>query len=175
MQNETLPIIMQIITIIIMAVGMLSLLTFIVPGLTIVWVGALAYGIVTGFDWVSGILFGVMTILMVLGSISDNILMGASAREQGASWLAIGIATVAAIVGTVIIPPFGGVILALVSIFLVEMIRLKEWRKAVDSMRGMATGCGWGFVSRFVFGLVMIFLWLLWVYIIPWATVQFNG
>ncbi|MEM5775128.1 MAG: DUF456 domain-containing protein, partial [Anaerolineaceae bacterium] len=166
MWEETVPIVMQIITLVVMAVGMLSLLTFIVPGLTIVWVGALVYGLVTGFDWVSGILFAIMTILMVLGGISDNIMMGASAREKGASWLAIGVATLAAIIGTVVFPPFGGVIAALVSIYLVEVIRLKEWRKAVESMRGMATGCGWGFVSRFVFGLMMIFLWLLWVYII---------
>lgn len=165
---------MQAITLVIMAVGLLSLLTFIVPGLTIIWVGALIYGLVTGFTLFSGILFGVMTILMILGSISDNIMMGANARVEGASWLSIGVATAAAIVGTVVFPPFGGVIAALASIFLIEMIRLKEWKKALVSMKGMAAGCGWGFVSRFVFGLLMIFLWLVWVYIVPWVQFQLN-
>ena len=28
-----------------------------VPGLTIIWVAALVYGLVTGFDWINGLLF----------------------------------------------------------------------------------------------------------------------
>jgi uncharacterized protein YqgC (DUF456 family) len=169
------PTIMQVITLIIMATGMLSLFTFIVPGLTIVWVGALIYGLATGFDWVSGGIFAVMTVLMLVGNTADNILMGAGARVQGASWLSIGAAIVAAIAGTAFFPPFGGVIAALIAIFLVEIIRLKEWRKALDSMKGMASGCGWAFMARFVIGMLIIFLWLVWVYIIPWVTAQVNG
>ncbi len=170
MFQEYGPVVMQVITLCIMAVGLLGLFTFILPGLTIIWVGALIYGLVTGFSLTSGILFALITILMLLGNLSDNLMMGASAREKGASWLSIAIATIAAIGGTIAWPPFGGIIAALVAIFIVEIIRLKEMRKAIESMKGMARGCGWGFAMRFVIGLIMIFLWLLWVYIIPWIT-----
>ena len=69
-----------------MVVVWLSLLIVIVPGLVIMWVGALGYGIFTGFDTTGWIIFAIMTVLMVVGSLIDNFLMGASARKKGASW-----------------------------------------------------------------------------------------
>lgn len=101
--------------------------------------------------------------------------MGANARIKGASWLAIGVAAVSAIIGTIVWPPFGGIIASLLGIFIVEIVRLKELRKAVDSIKGMAQGCGWGFVMRVVAGLMMIFWWLFWVYVLPWINTWFNG
>lgn len=170
MFQEYGSVVMQVITLIIMAVGLLSLFTFIVPGLTIIWAGTLLYGLVTGFTWQSGILFALITILMLAGNIADNLMMGAGAREKGASWVAIVVATIAAIIGTIVRPPFGGIIAALLAIFIVEIVRLKEIRKALESMKGMARGYGWGLAVRFVIGLIMIFLWLIWAYIMPWLT-----
>ncbi len=166
---------LQVLTLLIMAAGMLSLFTFLVPGLTIIWAGALIYGLATGFDWISGILFGLMTVLMLLGNVSDNIMMGANARYKGASWLSIALATIAAMIGTIIWPPFGGIIAALVILFVVEIIHRKEIHKALESMVGMAKGLGLGLAMRIVIGLVMIFLWLLWVYIIPWAVKMYPA
>jgi hypothetical protein len=36
-----------------------------------------------------------MTVLMIAGSLIDNVIMGTRARQQGASWVAIGVALVA--------------------------------------------------------------------------------
>lgn len=158
---------LQVITLAIMLAGLLSLFTLILPGLVIIWVGPLIYGLITGFTWPTGILFGFITVLMLFGNIADNLMMGASARVKGASWLAIGVAMVAAVVGTLVFPPFGGIIASLVGIFAVEMIRLKEVPQALESMKGMAQGCGWGLVLRFVIGLIMIFWWIIWAFFLP--------
>jgi uncharacterized protein YqgC (DUF456 family) len=158
---------LQILVLVIMVVSLASLVVPIVPGLVIMWVAALIYGLVTHFDLASGIIFGVITLLMLVGNVSDNILMGASARQRGASWLSIGISIVAAIAGTFIWPPFGGFVFALVAVFVVELIRWRELRKAWDALRGMATGCGWSFVVRFSIGLLIIILFVIWAFLLP--------
>jgi len=105
--------------------------------------------------------------LMLFGNIIDNVLMGAGAKSQGASWLAIGVAFVAAVVGSLIFPPFGGFIAALLALFIVEVIRIRDWRKALGSTRSMALGCGWSVAARLAIGGMMIGWWLVWVLVLP--------
>jgi hypothetical protein len=108
-----------------------------------------------------------MTLLMVFGNLIDNVLMGAGARSQGASWLGIGAALVAAVIGSLIFPPFGGLVAALLALFIVEVIRVRDWRKALDSTRSMAMGCGWSVAARLAIGGMMIGWWLVWVLVLP--------
>ncbi len=157
---------LQIITGLIMFAGLVSLIVPIIPGLTIIWVAALVYGLVTGFDWINGVLFLFITTLMIVGNVVDNLFMGGSARYSGASWLSIGIALVAGIAGSILFPPVGGLIAALVGIFIIELIRLKDLRHAWKSLRSMAAGCGWAFFVRFILGLIMIFWWIIWVFVL---------
>ncbi|MEN4011557.1 MAG: DUF456 domain-containing protein [Chloroflexota bacterium] len=142
--------------------GQLTLLTPILPGLWIQWAAALVYGLVGGFDLAGGILFGIITVLVIAGGFMDNIMMGASAKTSGASWHSIAAALVGGLIGSVILPPLGGLVLAMAGIFLVEYLRIRDPRKAWDSTRSLAIGCGWGVVLRFIFGLFVIGVWLLW-------------
>jgi uncharacterized protein YqgC (DUF456 family) len=155
----------------VMVIGLFSLLTNMVPGLVIIWAGALVYGIyeVSTQTYTAGgiVLFILITGLMAFGSVVDNILMGATAKGAGASWLAIGISMVAGILGSFIpfLFPFGGLICALLSLFIVEVIRLKNWRGALNSTKSMAMGCGFSMLARIGIGVLMILFYLLWVVI----------
>ena len=153
---------LQYITLAVMLFGLFGLVIPILPGLVIIWVAALIYGLITGLTWVSGAILGVMTLLMIGGSLIDNIIMGASARQTGASWIAILVAMLAGVAGSFFFPPFGGLIAALIGLFIVEMVRLKNWQQAFDSTRSMALGCGWAVVVRFGIGLLMILMWGAW-------------
>jgi uncharacterized protein YqgC (DUF456 family) len=104
---------------------------------------------------------------MIAGSVIDNIMMGRSAHKEGAPWWAVLLALVAAIVGSFVIPipVIGGILAALVTLFGIEWIRRKDWRKALASLKGMAIGWGWALVIRFIIGLVMIGLWLIWAWV----------
>jgi hypothetical protein len=137
----------------------------VLPGLVIIWLAALVYGLVTGFSTVGIIISIIITALMIFGSLVDNILMGASASKTGASWWAITLALIAGMAGSFFWPPFGGLIASLVVLFAIEVIRLRNWRKALESTRSMALGCGWAVVARLGLGLVMISLWGIWVLI----------
>jgi len=145
-----------------MMVGLfLSIIPFF-PGITVIWLAALLYGIITGFDTLGIVLFVLITIGMLVGISVDNILMGAGARRGGASWLTIAVGLVAGIIGTVIFPPFGGLIAAPLAIFLLEVLRNRQWRSGWRATRGLALGWGLSFLVRFAIGLVMIVIWLAW-------------
>jgi uncharacterized protein len=136
------------------------------PGLVIIWVAALGYGLATGFGTLGWIMFVILTVLMLAGSVIDNILMGTSAHKEGAPWWVILLAMVAAIAGSILIPIpiIGGVLAALMTLFGIEWLRRKNWRKALASIKGMLVGWGWAFVIRFITGMVMIGLWFIWAW-----------
>jgi uncharacterized protein YqgC (DUF456 family) len=150
------------IAMVMMAVGLLVIP--ILPGLVIIWVSALGYGIATGFGVLGWVMFALITVLMLAGSILDNVLMGSQAHKEGATWWAVLIALVAAIAGNFALPIIGGILAALLALFLVEWMRRKDWRKALTAMKGMMVGCGWAAVFRVIIGLVMIGLWLIWAW-----------
>jgi uncharacterized protein YqgC (DUF456 family) len=105
-----------------------------------------------------------MTVLMVAGSFADNVLMGTSAHKEGAPWWVVVLALLAAIPGNFVIPIVGGVLAAVLTLFLIEWARLKDAKKAFASMRGFMVGCGWAVAIRFIIGMVMIGLWLIWAW-----------
>lgn len=160
------PIALKIIILVVMVFGTFSLVIPFMPGLTIVWVAALVYGLIEGFNLTGGILFGVITLLMLFGSVVDNLLMGAEAKQSGASWLAIGIALVAGVAGSLAFPPFGGLALTLIGLFVVEIIRLRDWRRASDSTKSMMLGWGKAVLARIGIAVVMIGVWIAWALLV---------
>jgi uncharacterized protein YqgC (DUF456 family) len=157
-----LEVVLRVLVLAIMAVGML--VTPILPGLVIIWVASLGYGIAAGFGVLGWIMFAIISVLMVVGSTMDNVLMGTSAHKKGAPWWVIIIAMVAAIAGNFLLPILGGILAGLLVLFLIEWLRLSNWRQALDSMKGMLIGWGWAFVFRFIIGMIMIGLWLIWAW-----------
>jgi uncharacterized protein len=160
-----LDLIIKTIALTVMLVGLLVLP--LLPGLVIIWLAALGYGLAAGFGTLGWIMFAIISVLMLAGSIVDNILMGTQAHKEGAPWWAILLAMVAAIVGSFVIPIpiIGGILAALLTLFGIEWARRKDWRKALASIKGMLTGWGWAFVIRFIIGVVMISLWLIWAFV----------
>ena len=154
---------LQAILLAVMLFGLVSLVMPVLPGLVIIWVPILVYAILDGFNWMRIVLLVIITALMLFGNVVDNLIMGQRARQKGASWWAIAVSLIAGVVGSIVFPPFGGLIAALVALFLVEIIRLRDWRQAFSSTRSMAAGCGWAAVIRFGIGVVMIALWVVWI------------
>ncbi len=151
------------ITIFAMLVGLLGLVVPLFPGIVVIWLAALGYGIVAGFNTAGIIFFVVITLLMLAGTTVDNVLMGVGARQGGASWLSLGAALVAGIAGTLLFLPIGGLIATPLAVLLVEFLRSRDWRKTWIAVRGLAVGWGLSFVVRFLIGVVMILFWGIWV------------
>jgi uncharacterized protein YqgC (DUF456 family) len=162
-QGYLLPLAVQVVII----VGLVGLLIPVFPGLLIIWGATLAYGIIAGFNWWGWVLFAFITVVGLGASLADNVLMAGGAKTGGASWGSVIVAMVAGIVGTIVLPPFGGLLFAPVAVLLLEYFRLKDWRQAWTATIGMVKGYGVAFVLRFLGGVLMMVLWWIWV-VIQW-------
>lgn len=145
-------------------VGLFGLIVPIFPGLVVMWLAILGYGVVTGFASPGVVVFIIITILMLAGTLVDNLMMGIGAKQGGASWGTILIALLAGVLGTILVPPLGGIFAAPGAVFLLEYLRLKDTQKAWQALRGLATGWGLSFVIRFIIGVVIMLLWWFWVW-----------
>ena len=148
-----------------MLIGLFGSIVPVFPGPFIMWLSALGYGLASGFEPVGIVLFILITVLMVVAGLVDNVFMSAGARRSGASWRSIILALIAGVVGTVIFPPFGGIIAAPLTVLLVEYLRLRDLDQAWLALRGLATGWGLSFLVRFSLGLLMMILWWIWVWL----------
>ncbi len=155
-------------------IGFFGLLLVFFPGLTVIWASVLVWGIATLFNYNVGpwtftltvTTFIVITMLMLLGNILDNIFMAGGARDKGASWWGIGLSWVAMIVAGIWLTPFGGLAAALLVLFLVEWIRIKDHKIAFKSTSSMAMGCGWAVLARLTIAVLMIALFIMWYFLL---------
>jgi uncharacterized protein len=155
-------------------IGFFGLLLVFFPGLTVIWASILIWGIATLFNYNVGpwtftltiVTFLVITLLMMLGNIIDNIFMADGARNKGASWWAIGLSWVAMIVASIWLTPLGGLAAALLMLFIVELIRIKDYKAAFKSTSSMAMGCGWAVLARLGIAGIMIALFIMWYFVL---------
>ena len=149
-------------TVFVMLVGLFGLIVPLFPGIVVIWLAALGYGVVTGFTTLGIVLFILITLLMILGTTIDNILAWVGGRQGGASWVSLLIGTIAGIAGTLLWPPLGGLIATPLVLLLVEYLKARDIRKAFKALGGMATGWGLSYIARLAIGVVMILFWGLW-------------
>ena len=99
------------------------------PGLIVIWLLALLYGIVTGFGTLGTVIFVFITMLAVLGEITDNLLMSKKARQEGARWRSIAVAFIAGVVCRIVFTHLIGIAGALGGLFLTEFLFSREHGK----------------------------------------------
>ena len=153
---------LHILTFLTMLFGLFGLIIPIFPGNVVMWLAALVYGLAFGFGKLGGIMFAIITLLMLIAVAADNVLMGAKAREKGADWGSIILALIAGIIGTMIFPPIGGLIAAPLVLYLAELQRQRDADEAKKVVKALLTGWGLAFVVRFGLGVVMFGLWGVW-------------
>lgn len=157
------------ITLTFMVVGLLGLIIPIFPGITIIWLSALFFAIVsalrgtmTGWDW---FLFALITILMGIGNVIDNFIIAGKLRETGTPWRSIFLSSGMGLIASIFLTPFASLLVTPLTLLLVEYLRLRDWREAATSTRAFLIGFGWTLLALFAIGASMIGLWLLWALI----------
>src|SRR4030065_2803434 len=146
----------------IMLVGLFGLIVPVFPGILVIWLAALGYGVATGFTTLGWVLFAVITVLFITGAVIDNVMMSANAHKEGAAWSSLVLGILAGILGTIFFPPFGGLIAAPLVLLLLEYLRQRDFKKALATLRGLAIGWGSAFMVRILIGAAMIGSWLVW-------------
>ncbi len=155
-------------TIVLNLIGFFGLFLVFFPGLTVAWVGQLIWAVYVGFNsdgepWQFGLTIGIFvfnTIIMLVGSFLDNLLMAGKARQQGAPWWEVVLSILGMIIGGIILTPIGGLLIALAIIFLLEYFRNdQDKQKAWESTKSMAIGAGTAAALRLLLCALMIGLW----------------
>ncbi len=143
-------------------VGLFGLLVPFFPGIEVIWITALVYGLLTKFGMLGGWMFALITLIGLFAMVIDNILMVTLARHEGAAWKSLLLGFLGGLVGMVLLPPWGGLIGAPLAVFLFEYLRLKDWKKAWAALRGLAVGWLASLLVRFMLAGAMAGLWLIW-------------
>jgi uncharacterized protein YqgC (DUF456 family) len=160
---------LQWLTLTFMLVGLVGLVIPIFPGIVVIWLSALMYAVIaalagrmTVWDW---LLFALITILMVIGSLVDNIIIAKKLRETGTPWKSIGIGYAVGLVSSLFLTPFAALVITPLALYSAEYWRLRNARLAFESVKGWLIGFGWTFLVLIAIGTLMISLWLLWVWL----------
>jgi len=165
-----LQVVLETLTLFALIVGLLGLIVPVFPGLVIMWLGTLVYAILqnaagnmTGWKW---LIFGVITLLMITGSIADNLIIAQKMRDKYIPWSSILFAFGGSLIASLFFTPLVGLFAAPVGLFLAENRRLKDRDAAVESTKAYMIGWGWAFGARFLIGLMMIGSWMVWAWIL---------
>ncbi len=165
----TLQIILEILTMFVLLVGLFGLIIPVFPGLTVMWLGTLVYaliqnagGLMTGWDW---FLFLLITLLMIIGNIADNVIIARKMRDKYIPWSSILLAFAGGIIASIFLTPLIGLIAAPLALFLAELSKLRNRAAAIASTKAYMIGWGWAFGARFLIGLTMTGFWMLWAWL----------
>ncbi len=160
--SAVFEVIFRVISLLVMLFSLAGLVIPIFPGIVVIWLVALVTMLVTGIGGWGWVLLAFLTVLMVVGTLADNLTMAAVVRDRGASWTAIALGLLAGLIGTILLPPFGGLLAAPGVLYLVESRRLGDRQQAWEVVKAMVLGWGWGVVARLGIGVVMVVLWGIW-------------
>jgi uncharacterized protein YqgC (DUF456 family) len=146
-----------------MAVGLVGTIVPVVPGLALIWAGALGFGIAEGFDGPGALLFGTITIVGLAGEVAGVVLPKRSAGRAGAGRWSLCLGAAAALAGFFLVPVVGLPLGGALGIYVGEHLRTRDattaWRATVATLKGF----GLAALAQFGTGLAMVVLWLMWV------------
>ena len=146
----------------VMLIGLVGIVVPILPGLILIWLAALGYGLLVGWGASGPWLFAFITILGAAGAGAEIWLTGAGARAAGASLWSVAAGLTLAVLGLIFFNLVGAAIGLVAGTLLAEYYRLRDWRKALTSAGGTAAGCGASFGVKLLLGLGMIGAWVAW-------------
>jgi uncharacterized protein YqgC (DUF456 family) len=150
-----------IVALLIMVVGLIGCVLPVVPGLPIVWLGALYYAWQTGFSQVGILTLALLFVLMLVGATA-NIWMGSlGARSGGASpWSSL-LGLLLGMVGLLVFNLPGMIIGSLLGVAVPELLRHRDWRQTLRASGGYLLAWALASVVEVGIGLLIVLFFLI--------------
>ena len=128
------------------------------PGCGLIFIGALAYAMLTSFQVITGSAIGVRLGLMLVGSIGQFFITSFGAKVMGAGKYGIGGAFVGFFFGLIFIPAPGGSLLgAFAGAFIGELtFAVKSQRESFKAGIGAVIGAIISLFFEFFIGVIMV-------------------
>lgn len=149
----------------VMVAGLVGIVLPVLPGLLLMWAAGLWWAIADGGGVTRWVVLGVLTALLVLGTVTKYVLPARSAAARGAPVSTLVIGALAAVVGFFVIPVVGLLIGGIAGIYLAEYARLRDGGQAWTSTRAALVAIGIGVLIELTAGVLMLAVWLLGVWV----------
>ena len=148
---------------VVMVIGIAGTVLPILPGLLLIWMAAVAYGIFAGFGTGGWIAMAVITALAIAGTASAFYLPQHAASKIGVPWWGQVLALGFAIAGFFMVPVVGAPLGFVVGILVATIVRERHVTGALHAtwatLKSMLLASG----VQFGAGLSMMAVWVLWV------------
>jgi uncharacterized protein YqgC (DUF456 family) len=144
-----------------MLVGLIGIVLPIIPGTVVIFVAALIYALIEGFQSVGWPTLVILGLLTIVATTADLWASSVGAKIGGASGWSIVVGLAGGLVGFVVFSLPGAIIGAIVGVLLTEIVRVGDWRQAVKAGSGWVLGWVLSTVVQLAIALTMvaIFLW----------------
>lgn len=150
-----------IVALVLMFIGLAGVILPLVPGIVLVYLAALLYAVIEGFDRIGPVTLAVLTVLTVVGVTADLWVSSLGAKVGGASvWALLG-GLALGLVGLIFSGLPGAIVGSVVGVITVELWRVGDWQKVLRSGAGWLIGWLLSTVVQLSIALIMIaiFLW----------------
>lgn len=151
-----------VLTAAVMAVGLAGVILPLIPGLGLIWLAALVYGLLIGFGTTGWIVLSILTLLLGAGMAAGVLLPARGSRSRGASTAVLVAGAMGALVGFFVVPVIGAPLGALAGVLLVQYRRTGSWEAAWAATKGVLLGFGQTLAVQLGIGMVMIVTWAVW-------------
>lgn len=163
--EQSLEPVVLFVTLLVMLVGLVGILLPIIPGTMLIFVAALVYAWLEGFETVGWPTLLVMALLTLVATTADIWAAGVGAKAGGASAWSIVAGLLGGFVGLLVFSLPGAILGAILGVLLTEIYRVRDLRQAVKAGGGWVAGWALSVVVRLTLGLVVVALFV-------WQVVQ---
>lgn len=159
--EEPLNTIILVLALLVMSVGLIGTVVPVIPGTILIFLAALVYALVEGFQAVGWPTLLVLGLLALVATTADLWVSSIGAKLGGASGWSVLVGLLGGLAGFVVFSLPGAILGAVLGVLLVELIRLGDLRQALKAGSGWAIGWALATVLQLGLGLVMvaIFVW----------------
>src|SRR5512145_273499 len=162
MPFDTRIVVVTLLTALTIATGLAGCILPVVPGLGLILLAALVYGLLTGFGTTGLVVIVVMGVLFVAGTAAPYVLPQLAGRKTGASRRALLAGVVLGIVGFFVLPIIGALLGAILGVLLTEWAVRRSFGLAWTATKGVIVGWGLGVLVQGTAGLLMTIAWVFW-------------
>jgi len=140
--------------------GLIGVVIPVLPGIPVMFLVTLLFVAIDGLDRLTGANLAILLMLAVGSLVIDYTAGVLGAKYSGASSRAVGFGILGMIVGTFLLPPFGGLIGLFLAVLAVEL-KTGSYRKAIKAASGSLAGTVLGILANLVIGITFIVLFVL--------------
>lgn len=149
------------VVLIVMVVGLMGEILPAVPGMILIWVAALIYAIVDGFERVGWLAIVLMIIIWLMACGVDMIATWFTAKKIGVSWWGLGLSIFGTILGLIIFNFWGMLIGMVLGALVGEYIYHRNMLKSLKAGGAVILGSIFGGVIKLAMAGLMILIFLI--------------